>query len=451
MPPHEHTLDPAGASAEPAEGLGSILRKASSVLGSHAAAALLGIASLPVLARALGPAEYGRLSLFLTLLGVVTYQDFLRPLLVRALAGAQRDDASLRALSTCVSWFLAAGAASAGILLFPGWVAALFAVAVLAHGLASLDYARIALQGRVARAALVRNLAWGLAVVAAACIASRDGSTDLALVAAPFCAANLAILAVYRGLAGGAPSGGWSAHTLRDARRAWTEHRGAILGLVGFGLANALVVSADRVVAERFLDARDFGLYAGCADLASKLTIVGTALGTVLYPSFARSSDGSDAESRRFVAISSRVLLAWAAVLAVLVASSGLLVELVLGADYAAGAWICAVLFAAAFVHMLGFLVTPWQRARGEFAAQTRSYAIAGVAMVAVGWALVPVLGIAGAVSCACTARLAEIALCVREARSLPRRILTHRHVAALGALAGGLALLAAWRALEIR
>ncbi len=158
-------------------------------------------------------------------------------------------------------------------------------------------------------------------------------------------------------------------------------------------------------MAERFLDARDFGLYAGCADLASKLTIVGTALGTVLYPSFARSSDGSDAESRRFVAISSRVLLVWAAVLAVLVASSGLFVELVLGAG-TAGAWICAVLFAAAFVHMLGFLVTPWQRARGEFAAQaTRSYAIAGVAMVAVGWALVPVLGIAVAVACACTAR----------------------------------------------
>jgi len=457
MPPQEHTLDRDGGPRGPGDGFRSLARQASSVLGSHAAAALLGIASLPVLARALSPAEYGRLSLFLTLLGVVTYQDFLRPLLVRALAGAKNDDASLRALSTCVSWILAAFAIAAGSLIFPSLVAGFFALAVLAHGLASVDYARLALDGRAARAALVRNGAFGCSAVAAAGIAAAGmgvvpgGSGDLALawIVAPFCAANVVILVVYRLHVGGAPTGAWSADTLRDARRAWTEHRPAILALLGFGLANALVISADRVVAGQFLDAREFGLYAGCADLASKLAIVGSALGTVLYPSYARNSDGSDAETRRFVTISSRVLMAWAAVLAVLVATSGSLVEFVLGADYAGGAWICAALFAAAFVHMLGFLVTPWQRARGEFAAQTKSYAIAGVAMVVVGTALVPVLGLVGAVACACTARVAEILLFVREARDLPRRILTARHVGSLGALTTALALLAVWRALE--
>jgi O-antigen/teichoic acid export membrane protein len=263
---------------------------------------------------------------------------------------------------------------------------------------------------------------------------------------APFCAANVAILCVYRVRVGGVATGKWDKDTLGHARAAWNEHRSAILGLIGFGMANALVISADRLIAERFLDANTFGLYAGCADLAAKLAIVGSALGTVLYPSFARNSDGSDDESRRFVAIASRVLLAWAAIVAVLVVAASPLVEVVLGAEYAGGAWVCAALFAASLVHMLGFLVTPWQRARGEFLAQTRSYAVAGIAMLVVGCALIPVLGIAGAVACACTARLAEIQLGVREMMAMPRRILTARHVGSLSALAVGIALLAWWR-----
>ncbi len=448
MTPYEQTLQRTGGPVAPVEGFSVLARRASGVLGSHAAAAALGIASLPVLARALGPAEYGRLSLFLTLLGVVTYQDFLRPLLVRALSRGEHADGGLRALSAVVSWTLATVAGVVGVLLFSPLVAAFFAIAVLAHGLASVDYARLALAGRVAGAAFVRNIAWGSAAVAAACIATliADGA-DPAWVAAPFCAANVAILVIYRARVGGAGTARWRVGALDSARVAWREHRTAILGLVGFGLANALVVSADRLLAERWLDAHDFGLYAGCADLASKLAIVGSAVGTVLYPSFARHSDGSEREAHRFVGIASRVLLGWAAVLAVLVLVSPRLVPLVLGPDYGAGAWICTALFAVSFVHMLGFLVTPWQRARGEFVAQTRSYAIAGVAMIGVGWALVPLLGIAGAVACACTARLAELQLFFRESRALGRRVLTPLHLAGVGALAMGLGLLAWWRA----
>lgn len=450
MTPYEQTLESNASSAAPAEGFSVLVRKASSVLGSHAVAALLGIASLPVLARALGPAEYGRVSLFLTLLGVVTYQDFLRPLLVRALAQHGQEDAGgLRALSSIVSWTLAAIAASIGLLLFTPAVAILFAIAVLAHGLASVDYARLALDGRVAGAAFVRNIAWGLAAASAACIAVTIERAGTAWVAAPFCAANVVILAIYRLRIGGAATGMWSSSTLSHARTAWSEHRRAILGLVGFGLANAVVVSADRLIAERFLDPHDFGLYAGCADLATKLAIVGSAIGTVLYPSFARHSDGSASEARRFVGIATRVMIGWGLLLAVLVLASNCIVPLVLGAEYATGAWICTALFAAAFVHMLGFLVTPWQRARGEFVVQTRAYAIAGVAMVCVGWALVPVLGIVGAVACACTARLAEIQLCVREARTLGSRVLSRRRIASLGALATALIALAWWRTVE--
>jgi len=447
MPPPAPTNEPVASTTDSSPGFWPIVRQAGSVLGSHAAAALIGIVSLPLLARTLGPESYGRLSLFLTLLGVVTYQDFLRPLLVRALAIADAVEKELRALSTCVAWSLGIGAACVAAFIFTPIVAALFAIAVLAHGLASIGWARLSLAGRVARAALIRNVAWAAAAGTSAWIASAVPDVGLALVVAPFCAANVVTLFAYALHTNVRTKKAISNTLFSSAIRAWNAHRSAIGGLIGFGLANALVISADRLIAERYLDAHDFGLYSGCADLASKLALVGTALGTVLYPSFARRAGAGADEARRFVSISTRVMLGWAVVIALLVAFSGAIVTLVLGPEFASGAWICAALFAASFVHMTGFLLTPWQRSRGEFVAQTRAYAIAGVAMIAVGVALVPVLGIAGAVLCACTARVAEILLIVGELPRFPRGILRGRTVAAFALMAVGIAAFAASRA----
>ncbi len=458
--PRDNIVEVPAASGAAPEGTAAILRGASTVLGSHVAAALLGIASLPVLAQTLGPGPYGRFSLFLTLLGVVTYQDFLRPLLVRVFSARSGDEAALRGLSSCVAWLLASVALAAGLALFTPGVALLFAVAVLAHGLASVDFARLARAGRVARAALVRNFAWGAAAVSAAGLAWQGGAeTSLFVCALPFCVANVTILLIYR-RAVSATSGGdvratsasdattalWpSAVALRGARAAWSTHRSEIAALIGFGLANALVVSADRFVALRWLEPQEFGLYAACADLASKLAIVGTAAGTVLYPSFARHAGGAH-EAQRFVGLATRIMIGWGVVIALLVFSAGPLVELVLGPQYAAGRGLCALLFAASFVHMLGFLLTPWQRARGEFAPQTRAYAAAGVCMVAVGAILVPAIGLVGAVACACTARIAEVALLAREVRFLPAAALPRARLAALGSMAAGILALALWR-----
>lgn len=449
MPPTVPTSAPVRSATDSSPGFWAVVRQAIAVLGSHAAAALIGIVSLPLLARTLGPEAYGRLSLFLTLLGVVTYQDFLRPLLVRALAVANAEDEGLRALSTCVAWSLGIGAACVAAFLFTPLVALLFAIAVLAHGLASIGWARLSLAGRVARAALIRNVAWGAAAGASAWIASVVENVELAFVVAPFCAANVATLVAYALHANVRTVKARTAALFPSAKRAWNEHRAAIAGLIGFGLGNALVVSADRLIAEHYLDAREFGLYSGCADLASKLALVGTALGTVLYPSFARRAGAGADEARRFVSISTRVMLGWAVVIALLVAFSGAIVTLVLGPDFASGAWICAALFAASFVHMTGFLLTPWQRSRGEFAAQTRAYAVAGAAMIVVGVVLVPVFGIAGAVLCACTARVAEILLLSGELPRFPRAILGGKTVAAFALMAVSIAAFAAWRATE--
>ena len=48
------------------------------VLASQAALAAAGLGALPILGRELGPGAYGEFSLYVTLLGVVTYQDVAR-------------------------------------------------------------------------------------------------------------------------------------------------------------------------------------------------------------------------------------------------------------------------------------------------------------------------------------------------------------------------------------
>jgi len=97
-------------------------------------------------------------------------------------------------------------------------------------------------------------------------------------------------------------------------------------------------------------------------------------------------------------------------------------------------------------VHLWGFLLTPWQRARGDFAAQRRAYGIAAVVMVATGLVLVPPLGLVGAVLAYFAARSAEVLLFARELHHVPRCALPRWKLATLAAMYVALISLAAFK-----
>jgi O-antigen/teichoic acid export membrane protein len=428
----------------------NLLANLSQLLGTHALTAAAGIVTLPVLARNFGPESYGGLSLFVTLLGVVTYQDFLRPLLVRECAASDRaqDRDSLAALSLATTWGLCAVALVAGFAMLGPIGAIAFTLAVAAHSLASLDYARLAIAGRVGHAGAIRNCAFAgatLTVAGLSFVVRHSPGLVVHAYAWPFVAANVAILVSYRRLTGEPTRYVLSAETRRLAGEAWKRHRRSIQNLLGFGIAIAIVVSADRVLLEKFASKADFGVYAGCADLAVKLTIIGTAIGTVLYPMLSRAvQEDAELAARRFVRTASLVMLGWFTLILGLVVFGRDVLTLVLGERFAGSHAIYGWLLVGNFVHMLGFLLTPWQRARGDFATQTRAYWTSAALMTAVGLAAIPILGPAGAVMCYATARTAEVLMLAREARHLGPALLPRWKLAALAGMVAILAS-AAW------
>lgn len=435
-----------GARIHASERLGGLIASASQLIGTHAVCALVGLASLPILARNLGPARYGQFSLFVTMLGVVTYQDFIRPLLIRQWSATSDSNERERmsALATATTWTVCGLAACVGLVLLTPLAAFAFTLAAGAHALASIDYARLAASGRVGAAGAIRNIAFAsaLVVVTASSFLVRDqGAFSVHAYAWPFVACNLAILLFYRRLSRGHVRfalGGVHRSALREA---WREHRRTIVALVGFSLATAVVVCADRVILGWFVDAETFGAYAACADLAVKLTIAGTAVGSVLYPAMARAF-GRDTEqaTRRFVGLASLVMLGWFVLVITIVVFHRTVIAAVLGPSFAADHALYAWILVGTFVHMLGFLLTPWQRARGDFATQTSAYWIAACAMVAVGFALVPRFGVAGAAACYLTARTAELLILSGELRWVSRAALPRWKVALLGAMIAAVA-----------
>jgi O-antigen/teichoic acid export membrane protein len=110
-------------------------------------------------------------------------------------------------------------------------------------------------------------------------------------------------------------------------------------------------------------------------------------------------------------------------------------VGLVLGPDFAATAWLFPPMLVGIFVGLFGFLISNWQRARGDFRTHRRCYSVAAVVTVIAGLVLVPTLGAVGALWTFLCARCAELLLCVSEASYLPRAVLSRARIAAWAGL----------------
>jgi O-antigen/teichoic acid export membrane protein len=429
------------------------------MVASQLALGAVGVLSLPVLARNLGPASYGAFSLFVTVLGIVTYQDFARQILVHAGSRAGTPPSEIRGLARFNQLCLLALAASAGLAIFDLPTALALTAAAALHGLSSRDFAALSIAGRVGAATAMRNLAWALAFAAVA--AGSFLPQGPASCAWPFVAANGLVFLAYRRLCGSrlpaaggssAPASrsladlvGWSA--LRRSE-SWPRYRRDILDLLGFTVAASVLVSADRILLERTADGSELGQYVGHADLAAKLHILSSALGSALFPMLARevAAAGFEPAAKRFVRISSWTVSAGFVLVLGLMLFDRSVVALVLGPAFLPSAWIYRWMLLGIFAQLFGFLITPWQRAQGDFATQRRAYNRAAVVMILAGLALIPLYGCAGALAAFLCSRLAEAQLVAHEVRRLPRSILPRWKVgAALGMLAV-LALVAAWR-----
>ena len=434
----------------PMEGLRALVGNLAQLLGSHALVAAAGLASLPVLARNLGAEAYGRFSLFVLALGVLANLDVARPILVRELSrggadGPGTSDAEAADLAATSGWLLALPAAALGALVGGPLAALALAVSVHLHALTAAPFARLSAQGRVGLAGSIRNGFWAAALAVTVAASFRTTSAHAWLWA--FAAANGLIL---WGSLCAAPGG---VRPLRmPSLGALRRVRVQASDVLVFALASAVVASCDRLLLDATASDAVLGRYSAQYDLAIKLNIVSTALCSVVYPSFSRAfaEAGSLEASRRFVRLASRIAALYFVGLVALVLAHEPVTRLVLGAELGAGDGpnVYPVLLVGVFIHLFGFLITPYQRARGDFRTHRIAYCASAAAMVAVGLWAVPRFGATGALVTYLTGRIAEVSLIVVEVRRLPREALAAWRVWALGAMVAAIAAIA-WFALE--
>ena len=413
--------------AAPAQGLGAT---AATMAASQVVLAAVGLVSLPILTRQLGPQAYGQFSLFVTLLGVVTYQDVARQLLIREETVRDSSERELDGLARLSLAFITLLALGVGWIALSPAAALVLALGSALHGLASRDFSALSAAGRAGFANAARNLAW----------------------AGAFAAANAALIVTYRRAAPKRPressSGWWSA--LRSSPRR-ERYRAAALDLLGFGLASSAIACLDRVMLDEWVGGEALGVYSGAADVALRLHVVSSALSAALFPLLARElvERGYEAAAQRFVGIVSRAAPLYFAALALGMFLAPQLLPWLLGESFRASSPLLVALLALLYVHAFGFFITPWQRARGDFCTQRRAYVLAVCLMVLVGAFAIPRWGAWGAVAAFAAARTAELQLIAIEALRLPRSLLPRWKLATAGALFVALAALGAWRVAE--
>ena len=416
-------------------------RSLGQLLASNALVGVTGLACLPVLFRNLGPAGYGQLSLFLTLLGLAGSLDIARPTLVRELSrdGGSARISELLPLVGSSQWLFSPLALLAGGLLFGTMAGLALGLGTWLFVAGSAPHAALAAEGRVGTAGGVRNLAWAGAFLVATGLSFATLPAHATLW--PFVAANLVILLVNRHLA--QLDGALLLH--RPSLGVWRRFQAQSLDILGLSVAVAVLVSTDRLLLESSASGEVFGHYAAQYDLAIRLNMLATALGTVLLPALSSrvASEGRELASQRFVRQASLVLLGFFLLIGLLLLLQQEVLRLFLGSSSLEATRVYPLLLVGVFLGVLGHLLTPWQRSCGDFRTQRRLYAIAALMMLLVGLFTVPRLGALGALCTYGAARSADLLMLAVEARRLSRAALPVWRLATLAlmvAILGGLA-----------
>ncbi len=424
------------------------MRGLSQMLGSNALVGVVGVLSLPFLARNLGPSGYGHFSLFLTGLGLLSSLDIARPTLIREFSGVESpaEKRKLLALMSMSQLLLAPLSFLLGAWFFGVLAGLALACGVFFFIAASSPFALLAAEGRVGLAVAVRNIGWAVAFALATGLSFLQLPPHVYLW--PFVAANVGIFAVNRRLAGA----GRVPLFVRPDLSLLGRYRERSLDIFGLSLAVAVVVSADKLMLERSASAEVFGAYTAQYDLATKINLLSTALGTVLFPLFASqfATQGFESAARRFIGQLTRIVPAYWAVLMVLLWFNESIVSLMLGAEFTSEVRIYPLMLVGVFLALFGHLLTPWQRACGDFRTHRRAYALSAVLMLAVGAYAIPSFGAAGAVAAYLTARIADLLLIATELKRIPREILSPWRVVALGLMISSLIALATYKVLGV-
>ena len=406
-----------------------------------------------VLARQLGPIEFGLYCIGWTVIGLVGTlttagmpQAVLRfgiggrgsllapPVLIAAAAG----------LAATLFIVFAADRMAAGLFGEPaaGPVIRAFAPAILASSIAGVMASSLRVTGAIALSAAVGTvlsvLSLGLTLAAFAVWTSAEAA------AAMYSASSVLALAVTALLLRGQPATN-AAPRLRALAR---------FGLITMFIhgSNVLNIWADRLIIGIFTDAQSVAVYQVASQLAMVAVVLRSAVVTVFEAKVPKQrEDGAPPDvTREFFAAARTLLHATGPGLIALALTAGFWVEWLFGAPYAAGAAPLVVLLCGQLLQtLLGPSVNALHMTGGERMALALT--VGSMALnVAGNAALIPLLGTVGAAAATVAANLVVSAACLAE---LVRSGRLHLATAwwsdlLLGLAASGLAATASLRAL---
>ncbi len=394
-----------------------MLAQFAKVMGSQAGLAVVGLVTLPIIARNFQAELFGRFSLFLVLLGSISLIDFCRPLLVRKFADLEesfnQDD--ITAVSLLNLFVVSSTAGSVGAVFLSTPEALFLTLACFLHAAASPAYAENAVRFGAGNVQLFRNMLWSFAYLVVATTGFFVQSIWSYLL--PFSIANLALVFIYGKTASGTAF-------RPDWRNIYPSDRRIIRDswhILSFNLITAFVSSVDKVGVEKFVGGDVYGRYMAQSTLALKGNLAGTALGQTLYPelSVRMGRDGLNKAADYFARIFCWAMLAFGAAILIPILASDKIIDILFGTSYQTDIDIFAIVLVGVYLQMMGMMLTPWQRARGDFEAARNAYFVAAIFMLAGAFILIPAYGIIGAVGVYLLGRIGELILLIREWRIL--------------------------------
>lgn len=413
----------------------SLRRNVAASIAAVALTSVTGLVCLGLLARQLGPADFGRVSLILLVFNFFIFFDGARAVVVKLWHRHPGERPGLLGTAlvsaATVGIIAAAVCMAAADLVFAEFSLATTAVLGLAAGLhypGAVFWGVLDAQERVGLTALVRA---GLqAAVYLAFVALALAAQPMVVYAAALVVMNLLQLAIFATLA--LASG---ARPARPGVAVLREFLDGGLRMFAFNSFSAILTAWDRLVLARLMPVAVLGVYSLQVELGVRGRVLVNGFGRVLYPRLCRELVAAPEQVvfARYAAVFKAGFAALFVVCLAISTWSVPLLELYAGAEYASYPFVLQVVMGMLPVNALGIIAMVAQRAVLDFSTQPKAYGFAVVLGVLTVVPLVSAWGMVGALVVYCLMRSGDVLV----AGALGRRLIRSRTTWAWIGLAG--------------
>ena len=394
----------------------SLLGSFASIIGSQLALGVVGILTLPFVARSLGVEKYSEFSFFLVITGIISSLEFGRVLLIKEYVS---KDAEILGDLVWVSLvnIIATTVVSliAGLMLLSPKNAVILAAIGMFQAMAAPGYARLASNEQIGRAVTIRNIAWaGAYLICAVGTYYARASFPYAF---PFLAANMLVYGVYRTL---------YAHPATKMNRfSWLRikpYMGQAANIYGFNLTAIVNGSTDRMLLQRNTPTAMFSQYMAQSDLAVRLDLISTAIGRSIYPFMVAiyHEKGIAETLREFRKVYWIAFTAYLVAVSIAMLFHRGIIGIVFGREFVGSINVYPLFMLAFFLNLYGYLFVPLSQAMGDFQSSRKVSSLVALVVLGLGFALVPIFGAYGAVGAFLAGRTTGLIVAVKAVLALP-------------------------------